>query len=62
MQPAEYTISELSDLTEQVASGIGDIDLQRFQTALNARFTLLHGILHKKVRILKSPELLSPRY
>ena len=48
MQQAEHTIIELSDLTEQIASGIGDVDLPRYRTALDASFTLLHGVLQKK--------------
>lgn len=53
MQEAEGTISELSDSIEQLASGIGDVDLLSFKAALDARFTQLQDVLLKRVSLLR---------
>ena len=51
MQAADCTISDLSDVTDQVFAGIGDVDLSSFKIALERSFSSLQCILQKKVSL-----------
>lgn len=51
MQQVEYTVPELLSVTESIVSGVGEIDLLSYKTTLQAKLSLLQGVLQKKVLV-----------